>query len=138
MCMVLFFMIFSLILFNFNFYFIVGKWEYGNMIVIVKIEELKIGDYYIMVVVVDRLNVYEVVFGLLERKSVEYVGMNVDILKEFIFKDVEMYLVFKGNDDYVFMIVGDFLFVDMYFFDCKVFICKMLGKKSVFFVLLEF
>lgn len=108
------------------------------MIVKVKIEEFKIGDYYIMVVVVDRFNVYDVVFEFLEKKSVEYVGMNVDILKEFFLIDVEMYLVFKGNDDYVFMIFGDLFFFDIYFIDCKVFIYKMFGKKSVFLVLLEF
>lgn len=49
-----------------------------------------------------------------------------------------MYLVFKGNDDYVFMIFGDFLLEDIYLFDCKVFICKVFKKKSVFLVLLEF
>lgn len=104
----------------------------------VKIEESKIGDHHTMVAAADRLNVYEVASGLSEKKSIEHAGMNVDTLKELTLKNVEMYSVFKGNDDYVFMISGDPLLPDTHSSDCKVFIRKMPGKKSVFSVLLEF
>lgn len=104
----------------------------------VKIEESKIGDHHTMVAAADRLNVYEVASGLSEKKSIEHAGMNVDTLKELTLKNVEMYSVFKGNDDYVFMISGDPLLTDTHSSDCKVFIRKMPGKKSVFSVLLEF
>lgn len=104
----------------------------------VKIEESKIGDHHTMVAAADRLNVYEVASALSEKKSIEHAGMNVDTLKELTLKNVEMYSVFKGNDDYVFMISGDPLLTDTHSSDCKVFIRKIPGKKSVFSVLLEF
>lgn len=115
-----------------------GKWKQGNMTAKVKIEESKIGDHHTMVAAADRLNVYDVASELSEKKSVEHAGMNVDTLKELFLTDVEMYSVFKGNDDYVFMISGDPLLSDTHSTDCKVFIHKTPGKKSVFSVLLEF
>ena len=136
--LVLFFMIIVKNSLNSNFHFTSGKWEHGNMTATVKIEESKIGDHHTMVAAAERLNVYEVASGLSEKKSVEHAGMNVDTLKELTLKDVEMYSVFKGNDDYVFMISGDPLLADTHSSDCKVFIRKMPGKKSVFSVLLEF
>ena len=104
----------------------------------VKIEESKIGDHHTMVAAADRINVYEVATELSERKSVEHAGMNVETLKNLTLQNVEMYSVFKGNDDYVFMISGNPLLADTHSSDCKVFIRKMPKKKSVFSVLLEF
>ena len=104
----------------------------------VKIEESKIGDHHTMVATADRLNVYEVASELSEKKSVEHAGMNVNTLKNLTLENVEMYSVFKGYDDYVFMISGDPLLADTHSSDCKVFIRKMPKKKSVFSVLLEF
>ena len=104
----------------------------------VKIEESKIGDHHTMVAAADKLNVYDVASELSEKRSVEHAGMNVDTLKNLTLENVEMYSVFKGNDDYVFMISGDPLLSDTHSSDCKVFIRKMPKKKSVFSVLLEF
>lgn len=104
----------------------------------VKIEESKIGDHHTMVAAADKINVYEVATGLSERKSVEHAGMNVETLKNLTLQNVEMYSVFKGNEDYVFMISGEPLLADTRSSDCKVFIRKMPKKKSIFSVLLEF
>lgn len=91
-----------------------------------------------MVAAADRLNVYEVASELSEKKSVEHAGINVNTLKNLTLQNVEMYSVFKGYDDYVFMISGDPVLEDTHSSDCKVFIRKMPKKKSVFSVLLEF
>lgn len=115
-----------------------GKWNQGNMNATVKIEESKIGNHHTMVAAADTLNVYEVATGLSEKKRVEHAGMNVNTLKNLTLQNVEMYSVFKGNDDYVFMISGDPLLTETHSSDCKVFIRKMPHKKSVFSVLLEF
>ena len=96
-----------------------SKWKQGNMTAKVKIEESKIGDHHTMVAAADRLNVYDVASELSEKKSVEHAGMNVDTLKELFLTDVEMYSVFKGNDDYVFMISGDPLLSDTHSTDYK-------------------
>lgn len=115
-----------------------GKWNQGNMTATVKIEESKIGDHHTMVAAADVLNVYQVASQLSEKKSVEHAGINVNTLKNLTLQNVEMYSVFKGNDDYVFMISGVPLLEETHASDCKVFIRKTPQKKSVFSVLLEF
>lgn len=108
------------------------------MLAEVRIEESKVGNHHTMVAVADSLNVYQIASSISKRQSIESAGLSLDVLKNLTLKEVEMYSVFKGDSDYVFMISGKPTIVGTNAKDCKVFVRRQPKKKEVFTVLLEF
>ena len=84
------------------------------------------------------MNVYEVASSISEKQSIESAGMNLDVLKNLTLSNVEMYSVFKGDNDYVFMISGQPAIEGTKANTCRVFVRRLPKKDGVFSVLLEF
>lgn len=104
----------------------------------VRIEESRMGNHHTMVAAADSLNVFDVASAISENEDMKHTGMNLDSLKELTLQDVEMYSVFKANDDYVFMIAGRPVLSGIHASDSKVFIRRTPNKEGVFSILLEF
>ena len=104
----------------------------------VRIEESKVGNHHTLVATTNKLNLYDLAMDIAENNSVEHAGISLDMLKKLNVHNVEMYSVFKGSGDYVFMMSGEPTLDGTRVSDCKVFIRRMPKKKGVFSVLLEF
>lgn len=108
------------------------------MLAEVRIEESKVGNHHTLVAAADSVNVYQIASSISKRQSIESAGMSLDTLKNLTMKEVEMYSVFKGDSDYVFMISGKPFIPGTNAKDCKVFVRRQPKKKEVFTILLEF
>lgn len=108
------------------------------MLARVRIEESKVGKHHTLVAAADRLNVFDIASSISEKQSIEAAGMNLAVLKNLTLSNVEMYSVFKGDNDYVFMISGKPAIEGTKAESCKVFVRRLPEKDGVFSVLLEF
>lgn len=115
-----------------------GKWKHGNMSAKVRIEESKVGNHHTLVASTSKLNLFDLATDIAEKDSVQHAGINLKELKQLVVHNVEMYSVFKGKGDYVFMMSGEPTLEGTKASDCKVFIRRTPKKKGVFSVLLEF
>lgn len=108
------------------------------MLAHVSIAESKFGKHHTMVAAADSVNVYQIASSISKRQSIESAGMSLKVLKSLALKDVEMYSVFKGDSDYVFMISGKPTIAGTNAKDCKVFVRRQPKNKETFTILLEF
>lgn len=104
----------------------------------VRIEESKVGNHHTLVASTTKLNLFDLSMDIAERNSVKHAGISLDLLKRLTVQNVEMYSVFKGKGDYVFMLSGEPNLPGIRASDCKVFIRRTPKKKDIFSVLLEF
>ena len=104
----------------------------------VRIEESKVGNHHTMIASTSKLNLLDLSMDIAEKDSVKHAGISLDLLKKLNVQNVEMYSVFKGKGDYVFMMSGEPNLQGIKASDCKVFIRRSPKKKDVFSILLEF